>query len=209
MLEHGTLNDDAVVWPNNPSSTFIFRNLLRNDRFVSDFTSRYAEILSSNFSLNTTINKASSFVDLYSSSISEHSDRWNFPENENAWRNDIKEHILEFLEKRHCFAVENLSNFLNLSDFPFDCCSEATFKTLLAYPNPSSGDFSLLNISEESMFGIVTISTTSGSTVYSKESVTIRGGESLELSNLDLPKGIYIVTFQGSLKGQSLKLIVF
>jgi len=59
------------------------------------------------------------------------------------------------------------------------------------------------------MFGSVTISTPSGSTVYSKESVTIRGGESLELSNLDLPKGIYTVTFQGSLKGQSLKLIVF
>ena len=209
MLEHCTLNDDEVVWPNNPPSTFIFRNLLRNDRFVSEFISRYAEILSSNFSLNTTINKASFFVDRYSSSISEHSDRWNFPENENAWRNDIKEHLLEFFEKRHCYAVENLSNFFNLSDFPFDCCSEAIFNTLLAYPNPSLGDFSLLNISEESMFGIVTISTISGSIVYSEESVTIKGGETLELSNLDLPKGIYIVTFQGSLKGQSLKLIVF
>lgn len=209
MLEHCTLNDTKVFWPNNPSSTFIFRNLLRNDRFVSEFISRYADILNSNFSLNTTINKASSLVDLYSSSISEHSDRWNFPVNENAWRNDINEHLLEFLEKRHCYAVENLSNFFDLSDFPFDCCSEATFSTLLAYPNPSLGDFSLLNISEESMFGIVTISTTSGSIVYAEESVTIRGGETLELNNLDLPKGIYIVTFQGSLKGQSLKLIVF
>ena len=209
MLEHCTLNDDEVVWPNSPPSTFIFRNLLRNDRFVSEFILRYAEILRSNFSLNTTINKASSLVDLYSSSISEHSDRWNFPENENAWRNDISEHLLEFLEKRHCYAVENLSNFFDLSDFPFDCCSEATFNTLLAYPNPSRGDFSLLNISEESMFGTVTISTTSGSRVYSEAGVTIRGGQTLELSNLDLPKGIYIVTFQGSLKGQSLKLIVF
>ncbi|MBT7652263.1 MAG: T9SS type A sorting domain-containing protein [Flavobacteriales bacterium] len=209
MLEHCTLNDDEVVWPNSPPSTFIFRNLLRNDRFVSEFILRYAEILRSNFSLNTTINKASSLVDLYSSSISEHSDRWNFPENENAWRNDINEHLLEFLEKRHCYAVENLSNFFDLSDFPFDCCSEATFNTLLAYPNPSRGDFSLLNISEESMFGTVTISTTSGSRVYSEAGVTIRGGQTLELSNLDLPKGIYIVTFQGSLKGQSLKLIVF
>jgi len=209
MLEHCTLNDDEVVWPNSPPSTFIFRNLLRNDRFVSEFISRYADILNSNFSLNTIINKASFFVDLYSSSISEHSDRWNFPENENAWRNDIKEHLLEFLEKRHCYAVDNLSNFFDLSDFPFDCCSEATFNTLLAYPNPSSGEFSLLNISEDSMFGAVTISTTSGSIVYSEESVTIRGGETLELNSLDLPKGIYIVTFQGSLKGQSLKLIVF
>lgn len=209
MLEHCTLNDTEVVWPNSPPSTFIFRNLLRNDGFVSEFISRYVDILNSNFSLNTTINKASSLVDLYSSSISEHSDRWNFPENENAWRNDINEHLLEFLEKRHCYAVENLSNFFDLSDFPFDCCSEATFNTLLAYPNPSSGEFSLLNTSEESMFGIVTISTTSGSIVYTEESVTIRGGETLELNNLDLPKGIYIVTFQGSLKGQSLKLIVF
>jgi hypothetical protein len=209
MLEHCTLNDDEVVWPNSPPSTFIFRNLLRNDRFVSEFILRYADILNSNFSLNTIINKASSFVDTYSSSISEHSDRWNFPENENAWRNDIKEHLLEFLEKRHCYAVENLSNFFDLSDFPFDCCSEATFNSLSVYPNPSLGDFSLLNISEDSMFGTVTIFTTTGSIVYSEESVIIRGGESLELNNLDLPKGIYIVTFQGSLKGQSLKLIVF
>ena len=96
MLEHCTLNDDEVFWPNSPPSTFIFRNLLRNDKFVSEFISRYAEILNSTFSLNTIINKASTFVDLYSSSISEHSDRWNFPENENAWRNDIKEHLLEF-----------------------------------------------------------------------------------------------------------------
>ncbi|MDA9835776.1 CotH kinase family protein [Flavobacteriales bacterium] len=209
MLEHSTLNDDEVVWPNSPPSTFMFRNLLRNDRFVSEFISRYAEILRSTFSLNTTINKASSLVDLYSSSISEHSDRWNFPVNENAWRNDINEHLLEFFEKRQCYAADNLFNFFDLSDFPFDCCSEATFNTLLAYPNPSRGDFSLLNISEESMFGTVMISTTSGSRVYSEAGVTIRGGQTLELSNLDLPKGIYIVTFQGSLKGQSLKLIIF
>ena len=39
------LNDPDVKWPNSEVSTFLFRNLLKNEGFTNRFLERYTEIL--------------------------------------------------------------------------------------------------------------------------------------------------------------------
>jgi len=60
MLVHTTKNDSSVFWPNSPSSTFLFRNLLKSASFQTQFINRYAEILNLNFDVEIMKNKLDS-----------------------------------------------------------------------------------------------------------------------------------------------------
>jgi len=108
MFIHSTKNDSSVTWPNSPSSTFLFRNLLKNETFQSLFISRYANILNNDFDNAIMTNKLDTIKELYSPEITKHIGRWNYPNSFESWEEDIENGLLSFIEKRPCGVRDNI-----------------------------------------------------------------------------------------------------
>ena len=64
-------------WPNPPWSTFLLRQLLRNQGFRQSFLQTFYEVLNKDFHPDRVVRRIESFADEYRSEIPRHFDRWN------------------------------------------------------------------------------------------------------------------------------------
>jgi spore coat protein CotH len=194
MFKHATLNDPSVTWPNSPSSTFLFRNLLKNDAFKAKLIHRYAEILNSVFDYEIITYKLDSIKAIYSPEIERHIGRWNYPDSFNKWEQDIENELLSFIEKRPCEVRKNIMTFFNLTSFGYECCTHQVFETneLILAPNPNSGNFFLLSNSDIKNASI-TITGIDGHVVYKENNVDIMKNERKYMDLSDLSSNVYVL----------------
>lgn len=210
MFVHATMNDDQIVWPNPPASTFIFRNLLKNQGFVNQFIKRYAEILNQDFNYHTMENKLLAIKKLYQHEIPHHISRWNYPESENQWQQEIEDVLLKFLKKRPCYVEYNLVSFFNLKEFGFTCeLSDVEQSVKIAIvPNPSDGIFFIYNNSKSVVKGNLSISDIAGKIVYTKNDVALEANEKRYFNLMELPSNTYILNFYSNDFSERKKIVI-
>ncbi len=78
---------DGPNWPNPPWSTFILRQLLKNEQFQHQFINRFADELNTSFSTKTVERTLDRFYVKYKPEIDRHLDRWNLRKKE--WQNQV------------------------------------------------------------------------------------------------------------------------
>jgi len=211
MLEHATKNDPNSSGPNPPWSTFIFRNLLKNDEFKSNFINRYTEVLNTHFHIDTLTNRLIAIRDLYEPEVLQQSLRWNYPENIASWEQGINPGILGFLEERPCFVKENILSFFDLDDIDFTCVTNTQDPALLDMqitPNPSNGIFTITNHGTSSSLINLLIFNTNGQLIHQSNNINIGQSSSQVFDLTHHVSGTYFLQLVGNNKVFQEKIII-
>lgn len=211
MFDHSTKNDSSVTWPNSPSSTFLFRNLLKNETFQSLFINRYADILNNDFDIAIMTNKLDSIKELYNPEITKHIGRWNYPNSFNSWEEAINDDLLSFLQKRPCAVRDNIMTFFNLTNFDFVCNSninKVNNNNLILAPNPNNGNFFLFNNYLDIVNATIIIININGQILYKEDNVDIMKNERKYLDLSNLSNNVYILQIISDNYSEQKKIII-
>lgn len=195
MLLHATKNDTSVTWPNPPSSTFLFRNLLKNDTFEAQLIERYAEILNLDFDTEKMTGKLDSIRELYAPEIPGHVARWNFPDSYNVWDDAVDNALQAFIESRPCIVRDHIMEFFDLTDFDFNCDSDIediVLNDLVISPNPSNGEFFLINRQANIINATIVVTNLSGQIIFKENGIDILQNEIKHFSLSGLSNSTYI-----------------
>lgn len=208
MFQHCTNVDEDVVWPNSRESTFLFRNLIKNQNFVESFTNRYAQILSEDFNRSNLLNISFAVKELYEDEMEKNIRRWHYPSSYSNWESAFSSEIQDFFEERPCEVENNIIEFFDLETFEFDCNSEISFETLTVWPNPSDGNFTIQNNSLSTIRGDLSISNLAGVTVFFAADVHFNAFEALQIAHLDISQGMYILNINGLYFRKVVKIVI-
>ena len=208
IFEHCMEDDPEVVWPNSAHSTFMFRHLITNEGFVERFTERWASVLLDDFSTSRLLSLTSEVKNKYTLEMSQHIERWKYPESVEQWENEVDNTLADFFEKRPCVIEEQIIEFFNLEHFKFSCEDMPEIGTLLLFPSPNDGNFQVLNNSFATIRGDLVITDLSGATVFKKTQVYLDGFQTYSISSNNLSPGMYILNFRGLEFNQGLKFVV-
>jgi len=100
-FEFNTLNfhlePDGPRWPNPPWSTFILRNLMRNEEFRLQFVNRLSDHMNTYFIPERTIAHLDSLIEIYDPEMKRHIKRWGLSRRRRAKHLD---RIRDYAEKR-------------------------------------------------------------------------------------------------------------
>ncbi|MFT5844487.1 MAG: hypothetical protein ACI8QW_000348 [Saprospiraceae bacterium] len=197
MLIHATKNDPSITWPNSPSSTLLFRKLLQNELFKTEFISRYVEILNGQFNTETMTNKLDSIKAIYEPEIIPHIERWNYPNTLNDWELDIQDELSSFIEKRPCVVREHIVSFFELTSFDFYCNSTVNGNNdpdhLILRPNPNDGNFFLANTDLDIENATITITSVNGQVIHRESNVDILKNERKYFYLSNTSNNVYIL----------------
>lgn len=212
MLLYATNNDSSIIGQNTPAATFLFRNLLLNELFKSEFINRFAEILNNDFDSDIMINKLNSIKKSYTHEMISHINRWDFPDSLNEWEKDIKNNLLSFLEKRPCVVRDHIMEFFELNTFDFDCNSKVSelvepYQLILA-PNPNNGYFCLSNEHSDIIDAKIVIYNINGKVIYEENSVNILKNERKYFNLSGFSDNVFILRIIFSNYSEQKKIII-
>ena len=92
-------------------STFLFRNLMTNQKFRNKFEYRYKEIIDLYMQPETTLPIVDSIANIYRVNMKSHINRWRYPWSvKHHWERDIENNIKDFLINREKSTLKNLEN---------------------------------------------------------------------------------------------------
>jgi len=115
--DHNTLNfhlePDGPKWPNPPWSTFILRNLMRNEEFRLQFVNRLSDHMNTYFIPERTIAHLDSLVEIYDPEMKRHIKRWGLSRRRRTKHID---RIKEFAQKRPAYVREDVQKRFNAGD---------------------------------------------------------------------------------------------
>ncbi|MCO5249531.1 MAG: CotH kinase family protein [Chitinophagales bacterium] len=211
MLLHSTKNDPQISWPNTPYSTFLFRNLLLNYSFRTQYLNRYAELLNNEFNVEVMRSKSDSVQSLYEPEVLSHIQRWNYPTSLDSWEEDIKKDMLVFLENRPCAVSNQIKLFFDMENFGFDCISKIpeTISTtqLMMMPNPNNGRFFIDNNVKDIAHATIFISDMNGKIVYTEKEIQLLKNENKYMNVSHLPSGVYVLKLMSENYTDQMKFI--
>lgn len=194
MLEHATA-EGGTEWPNPDWSTFLLRNLLKNDAFRTQFVDRFAELLKTTFQRSAVISLLDEFKATYDPEIDRHIQRYRYPASHQAWLNAVSFHLEKFAHDRPCYMEDQVIDFFNLDEFDFDCDSNSTGDNQGNYPflspNPTDGIL-YLRTAETGNADIVIYDCT-GRRVFREEIYFSGASSESELNLRHLPNGMYLI----------------
>ena len=115
---HNSLKDaiqeGSKEWFNYDCSTFLLRNLLKNESFRNAFIKRYLSLSTSVFSAENIIRKIDQYEILYASEMKRHINRWNYPSSMDSWREEIDK-MRNYARKRPKYFKNHLELNLNIN----------------------------------------------------------------------------------------------
>lgn len=194
MFERVMLNEGERPWYWEVASSLLLRNLLKNSEYKTFFLKRFAEILDSVFTPEKIYTKAHAIMDLYRPEISRHSQRWHFPESMQTWELDINNIVHGFLLERRCEVARQVINYFDLEDFGFTCSSPKDFEDwFVVAPNPSDGNFCILNNSSFGVLGELFIFDVTGRIVFIQKDLFLGDHEKSCFNLPGLGDGIYYI----------------
>jgi hypothetical protein len=198
MLTHSLIHADKQ-WDEMSVSTFIFKNLLKNEQFIDSFLKRYAEVLNNNFNELELTDKLNKVISLVENEIPHHISRWNFPASFTKWNNNVRNKLLEYLKERPCAVEKNILDSFPNKKFGFTCNKTSSgFEKLdgeiIVGPNPSNGSFFIYNYSKVRNFKNFSITDIGGRTIWSDNTIQFYEGEKKQF-NLSLPSGVYFLKY--------------
>lgn len=220
-LEHAT-KENGEAWPNPPWSTFLLRNLLKNDSFKIQFLERFEYHIAETFAPEKIEAQVDFFTSQMQFAIGEHISRWGFPLNLNTWQFHANR-IREFAVKRPCYMLWHLIDFFDIDDTEYGenlCPKEVedeikreqfppdNFNFTIS-PNPGNGfieiKFRQDQISETDVY---TIYDMKGSLMISNQVQLLENSSSMILNLSGLPNGIYWISITGNNEVKTKKLIL-
>ena len=113
-VKHATNDDDAYdnAWPNPAWSTYIFRNLLKNDSFKFKFLNRFSDLLNTRLTSENTFNEITKLHEKIAFSLSRHLVRWDMEQEEYYYElNKLK----DFVRFRPDKVMLHLRDYFDLS----------------------------------------------------------------------------------------------
>jgi hypothetical protein len=137
-----------------------------------------------------------------------HIERWGYPNNMNAWEEDIDEKIADFIELRHCEVEDHVKAFFNLEEWGFDCDDTPDIGEIILAPNPNTGRLYILNNSFYLIRGDLSVCDLRGAEVYSNKQVYLSAFEKLNIDIEGISPGMYILNYKGVETNVGMKFIV-
>ena len=138
-LDYATFEGDTS-WQNPSWATFLFRNLLKNENFETQFLERFAYHLNHSLQTDSMLNQIDEFTALYGQMIEMHIQRYNFPRSPEGWVGDIAWVLKQFVDMRPCAMTEFILEYfeMNPEEFGFICDTGIgdIATGLIVYPNP-------------------------------------------------------------------------
>ncbi len=114
---HNTLafaaQSNGPDWPNPPWSTFLFRELLKNEKFKTAFINRFDDMLNSAFLPERTTAIVNEMKQAYVPEMAEHIARWKVPSSVNTWNNRVNV-MLNFVQQRPAYQRQHIRNYFGL-----------------------------------------------------------------------------------------------
>jgi hypothetical protein len=104
------LATNGPSWPNPPWSTFILRNLVKNQSFKYFFINRFADMLNTTLSEDNVIHTIDSITNLLNPEMEEHIRRWRRPTSKNEWIQNI-ENMRSFAAERPGYLRQYINQY--------------------------------------------------------------------------------------------------
>lgn len=169
-------------WPNNLASTLLFRKLITNNLFMSQFLSRFRQLMENQFSYDQTKPYFDTLSSLVKEEIPAQSIRFQRPENLSQWE-DLIAKINDFLRFRVIGMNEMLNDFLSEDDY-------GQASSFYCAPNPFTNTLALVLDSETTSNSQLEVYDTMGRMVYCKK-VSLTAGTNIIKLELSLAPGLY------------------
>jgi hypothetical protein len=103
-------------WPNPDFSTFLLRNLLKNQSFRNDFINRFADLLNTAFLPQRTIGIVTAMKAAIEPEMAEHIARWSMPGSMDKWDEEVQV-MTDFLLKRPAIQRKHIRRHFGLSGY--------------------------------------------------------------------------------------------
>lgn len=132
--------EGGTGWPNPDWSTFLLRELLKNEQFKTKFITRFADQLNSGFTPKRTINLINEFKKQLEPEIEQHIERWSKPDCKDVWKNNIAV-MTDFAENRPRYQRNHIIDYFDL---------DGTFNVKLDVSNQLKGHIRINTIEIES-----------------------------------------------------------
>jgi len=114
MMKH-TTEAEGPDWPNPPSSTALFRNMLESLVFKQQFLSRFCDLMNTGFQSN----RLNQFIDQYAETIApfvdHHINRWNRPTDRTEWLYNISR-LKGYTINRPSHQLQHLQEYFQLQN---------------------------------------------------------------------------------------------
>ncbi len=102
-------------WPNPDWSTFLLREMLKNDDFKRDFVSRFADLLNSAYLPGRVGELITAYQQEIEAEMGEHIMRWSVPSSVGGWNNLVND-MRNFANERPRRQWDHLMDFFSLPD---------------------------------------------------------------------------------------------
>jgi CotH kinase protein/Lamin Tail Domain/Chitobiase/beta-hexosaminidase C-terminal domain len=185
------LNTTSIGWPTNPTATLFLRKLMENEVFYLKFFNRLEALANSSLAYSETKDYFNNCISLIDNELNGQINRFSIPESYVLWSEGIN-NVNYFLALRNCEIKDQVKKMFNV-DINLPICNESDVSTLIIFPNPNNGNFTLTFNSNYSSPAIISITDIIGRNIL-QHPITIVEGENLfNFQSLCLPKGIIIV----------------
>jgi hypothetical protein len=123
-----------------PGSTFMFKSILSNEEFKTDFINRFVEVLNNDFNSDNTIPIVDKWEAIVEKEVSKTISRWHVIDSEEHWHDRIEE-LRQFFLLRPCILKNQLKDYFELDSLNINCGQSLVNNFLQqrieVYPNPS------------------------------------------------------------------------
>jgi hypothetical protein len=202
-IAHSTL-EGGPEWPNPDWSTFLFRNLIRNDQFKQQYLDRFEYHFYHTFSEERINKELDSLLQQIEPIMERQIHRWNYPANYNHWVYRIYLHRA-FAMKRPCHMLYHLINHFDITDTTYAAgvCDTIhavnvperlfTDQDFILWPNPASSHIQL-----RLKYPITTVSKIMVFDVYGRKAKDVELPQTPYIRNIlipinDLASGTYVM----------------
>lgn len=205
-IEHATSLSNT--WPHCNCSNLIFRKLLQNNEFKSQFLEEFDYALKNTFNSQRILAIIDDFEQKYLPEIEEHIERWAYPSNVATWKQEV-EKLREFATERPCYISETIKTYFDLPTFESSCLRSENNNTLTLYPNPSDGNFTIINNAKNSIeTGEIEIVNSLGEIVYAHKNVSLNLHEEFYIKVNNSLSGIFFLRYKSKNYTEIKKIII-
>lgn len=115
MLEAASSSTGSLYGHNDATRTYLLRRLLDNGLFVTNFVTRFCDLLNTVYTPKHTLRRIDEFAAALEPEMAEHTARWRTPSSLEEWRNNVQV-LRDFASRRPAFARSHLSRKFGLGE---------------------------------------------------------------------------------------------
>jgi hypothetical protein len=131
-----TIDEIMPYW-----STHMFKAILSNEEFRSDFINRFVEVLNNDFNSENTVAVVDKWESIVENEAGNTINRWRINESMDAWHQRMDQ-LKEFFLLRPCIVKNQLEEYFGIDSLNINCGNsqvhDKTLQKIKVFPNPSN-----------------------------------------------------------------------